>query len=119
MGVTVVPGLNKSVGSLSGICSASDVDPGDYNQSSQRNPWCGGRFSKVQKKDPHAISAFGRQRSSSFGSLARHHDLRRRLARRRTNPTKSMTLFATPGGNFIDTANVYTNGSSEPFLANS
>jgi aryl-alcohol dehydrogenase-like predicted oxidoreductase len=30
-----------------------------------------------------------------------------------------MTLFATPGGNFIDTANVYTNGSSEPFLANS
>src|SRR5215467_10514215 len=52
--------------------------PPPYNQSAPRNI-TRGRSSSSHKRMSHAIPTIGQQRSANLGSLARHHDIWRRL----------------------------------------
>src|ERR1700745_3435154 len=71
-----------------------------------------------EKEISHEIPTFGQLRTPGFGGGARHNDLRRRmgLGFSQGRSAQGVRRLSRGRGNFIDTANFYTNGTSESFL---
>src|SRR5215218_211625 len=65
-----------------------------------------------------ALHAVGRVRTSGVPAVPGHDDVRdgRGLGADETEARKQLEVFAEAGGNFIDTANKYTDGSAETII---